>query len=97
MTKIAFQRVCVLWKKEKKRYVKVSTMAAYSLIIQNHLEPRFKTLDEITSRSVQTFVNSKLKDGLGATTVKGILIKECPFLYPIHPIYRRVPLYMKAS
>ena len=74
MTKIAFQRVCVLWKKEKKRYVKVSTMAAYSLIIQNHLEPRFKTLDEITSRSVQTFVNSKLKDGLGATTVKGILI-----------------------
>ena len=26
-----------------------------------------------------------------------LLIKECPFLYPIHPIYRRVPLYMKAS
>ena len=25
------------------------------------------------------------------------LNKECPFLYPIHPIYRRVPLYMKAS
>ena len=74
MTQIAFQRVCGLWKREKRRYVKVSTMAAYSLIIQNHLEPRFKNLDDITPRSVQTLVDSKLKDGLGVTTVKGILI-----------------------
>ena len=30
-------------------------------------------------------------------TNTGASTKECPFLYPIHPIYRRVPLYMKAS
>ena len=74
MTQIAFQRVCKLWKDEKRRYVKTSTMAAYSLIIQNHLDPRFKNLDDVTPRSVQSLVDSKLKGGLNVTTIKGILI-----------------------
>lgn len=74
MTQIAFQRVCRLWKSEKKRYVKMSTMAAYSLIIQNHLEPRFEKLDDVTPGSVQDLVDSKLKEGLNVTTIKGILI-----------------------
>ena len=54
MTQISFHEVCRLWKQEKKMYVKTSTMAAYSLIIQNHLEPQFKTLNEVTTHSVQT-------------------------------------------
>ena len=53
MTQISFHEVCRLWKQEKKMYVKTSTMAAYSLIIQNHLEPQFKTLNEVTTHSVQ--------------------------------------------
>ena len=59
---------------EKKMYVKTSTMAAYSLIIQNHLEPRFKTLNEVTTHSVQKMVVRKLEDGLNVTTIKGMLI-----------------------
>lgn len=74
MTQISFREVCRLWKQEKKRYVKTSTMAAYSLIIQNHLEPRFKSLNDVTARSVQKMVDSKIKDGLNVTTVKGMLI-----------------------
>ena len=74
MAQIAFQRACMLWKKEKRRYVKLSTMAAYSLIIQNHLDPKFKFLNDVTPRSVQSFVDSKLKEGLTVTTIKGILI-----------------------
>lgn len=74
MAQIAFQRVCGLWKNEKKRYVKMSTMAAYSLIIQNHLEPNFQSLEDVTPRSVQAMVDSKLKEGLSVTTIKGILI-----------------------
>lgn len=74
MKRIAFCQVCRLWKNEKKRYVKVSTMAAYSLIIQSHLEPRFANIEDVTPRSVQSFVNLKLKAGLNVTTVKGILI-----------------------
>lgn len=55
-------------------YVKTSTMAAYSLIIQNHLEPQFKTLNEVTTHSVQKMIDRKLKDGLNVTTIKGMLI-----------------------
>lgn len=74
MSKITFHRVCLLWKKEKARYVKVSTMAAYSLIIHNHLEPSFHLLDDVKQRSVQEFVNAKLADGLNVVTIKGYLI-----------------------
>lgn len=74
MSKISFHEVCLLWKVEKGRYVKVSTMAAYSLIIQNHLEPRFRMLDDVRQRSVQDFVDAKLSEGLGVTTVRGLLI-----------------------
>ena len=74
MTQIAFQKVCRLWKDEKKLYVKTSTMAAYSLIIQNHLEPCFENLDDVTPCSVQSLVDSKMKDGLNVATIKGILI-----------------------
>lgn len=74
MTQISFKDVCRLWKQEKKLYVKTSTMAAYSLTIQNHLEPWFRELDGVTSQSVQRMVDAKLKDGLGTTTIKGMLI-----------------------
>lgn len=74
MTQITFEKACELWKNEKKRYVKDSTMAAYSLAIQNHLGPAFGSPDEITSHSVQAFVDSKLKEGMGVATIKGLLI-----------------------
>lgn len=74
MSKISFHEVCLLWKMEKERYVKVSTMAAYSLIIQNHLEPRFRSLDDVRQGAVQDFVDAKLSEGMGLTTVRGLLI-----------------------
>lgn len=74
MSKISFHEVCLLWKMEKERYVKVSTMAAYSLIIQNHLEPRFRSLDDVRQGAVQDFVDAKLSEGMGLTTVGGCLL-----------------------
>ncbi len=74
MEQISFSKACRMWKQEKKQYVKASTMAAYSLIIQNHLELRFENLNDVTSRSVQKMVDSKLKDGLNVSTVKGLLV-----------------------
>lgn len=74
MSKISFHEICLLWKTEKARYVKVSTMAAYSLIIQNHLEPKFRTLEDVRNRSVQDLVDAKLSDGMSIATVRGILI-----------------------
>lgn len=74
MTQITFQRACELWKNEKKRYVKESTMAVYSLAIQKHLGARFGNMDGITSRSVQAYIDSKLKDGISVTTIRGHLV-----------------------
>lgn len=74
MSQISFHDVCKLWKEEKERYVKLSTMAAYSLIIHNHLEPAFGVLDDVTSESVQRLVDSKLAVGMSESTVKGLLV-----------------------
>ncbi len=74
MAQISFREVCRLWKQEKMLYVKTSTMAAYSLIIQNHLLTRFKNLDDVTTVTVQRMVDSKLQLGLNVTTIKGMLI-----------------------
>ena len=74
MSQISFHEICSLWKAERRCYVKETTMAAYSLIIQNHLEPCFRSLDDVRQQSVQDFVNAKLSEGMGYTTVKGLLI-----------------------
>ena len=74
MSKISFHEACLLWKKEKGRYVKVSTMAAYSLIIHNHLEPCFRYLDDVSQLSVQRMVDTKIDSGMSLATVKGLLI-----------------------
>ena len=66
--------VTELWKQEKKQFVKKSTYAAYSLIIDTHILPIFgemKSIDEIT---VQKFVLYKLGSGLSQKSIKDILI-----------------------
>ncbi len=74
MTAIRFKDACRLWEAEKLKYVKASSLAAYSFVIRKHLEPRFLTLDDITDDSIQEMVDSKLKDGLGLTMVKRIVL-----------------------
>lgn len=66
--------IIVLWKADKKQYVKKSTFSAYTLLIENHLQPCFGdklTIDEI---DVQNFVFQKLEAGLSHKTVKDMLI-----------------------
>ena len=74
MSQISFHEISLLWKAEKSRYVKVTTMAAYSLIIQNHLEPCFSDLDDVRQSSVQKYVDAKLAQGISVTTLKGHII-----------------------
>lgn len=74
MTQITFRRACELWKEDKRRYVKKSTMAAYSLIIQNHLDPCFAMLKDVGQRSVQEMVDANIAAGVNASTIKGWLI-----------------------
>jgi len=69
-----FSKVAELWKADKKQYVKKSTYAAYCLLIQNHLLPEFKELNDIGEDVVQAFVNRKLTSGLSQKTVRDILV-----------------------
>ena len=57
-------QIAGLWQEEKKQFVKKSTYAAYSLIVETHLLPAFGNLTLVTEKDVQGFVLSKLESGL---------------------------------
>jgi len=69
-----FGKIAELWKADKKQYVKKSTYAAYSLIIQSHLIPELGGVDDVIEELVQDFVNRKLESGLSQKTVRDILV-----------------------
>lgn len=73
-SKRTFKEISELWQNEKKKYVKKSTFAAYSLILCNHLVPAFGDLTEIDESRVQDFVFRKLDDGKSTKTVKDMLV-----------------------
>ena len=67
-------KIADLWKEEKRQFVKKSTFAAYSLIVETHLLPAFGNLTTVTEKSVQDFVLHKLNGGLSQKTIKDMLI-----------------------
>ncbi|MDV4043701.1 site-specific integrase [Elizabethkingia anophelis] len=66
--------VIILWKEDKRNYVKKSTFSAYVLLIENHLLPTFGNRYEVQEEDVQKFVLRKLEAGLSQKTIKDILI-----------------------
>lgn len=69
-----FNEIVGLWKADKEPYVKKSTFAAYSLIIENHLLPHFGKMLRIREEDVQDFVIDRIRQGLSQKTVKDMLI-----------------------
>lgn len=69
-----FLKIVALWKEDKKQYVKRSTFAAYTLLIENHILPSFGEMALVEEQDVQTFVFRKLNEGLSHKTIKDILI-----------------------
>lgn len=61
-------------KEYKRPYVKQSTMAAYVLILENHILPTFGEDNSLPEQSVQAFVLHKIESGLSTKSVKDILI-----------------------
>lgn len=74
VTEKNMSQIAGLWKKEKRQFVKKSTFAAYSLIVETHLLPAFGNFTTITEKDVQEFVLQKLNGGLSQKTIKDILI-----------------------
>ena len=70
-----FKDISTLWKEEKRKFVKLSTISAYAVILENHLLPTFGNKEiVITEQEVQEFVLLKLDAGLSQKTVKDFLI-----------------------
>ena len=70
-----FKDISTLWKEEKRKFVKLSTISAYAVILENHLLPTFgNKVIVITEQEVQHFVLLKLDAGLSPKTVKDFLI-----------------------
>ena len=68
------REIAVVWKDSKRPFVKQSTMAAYVLILENHVLPYFGDGDSLHEQAVQAFVLQKLERGLSVKTIKDILI-----------------------
>lgn len=68
------RQIANLWKEEKRQFVKKSTFAAYSLIVETHLLPAFGHLTTVTEKDVQDFILQKLSGGLSQKTIKDMLI-----------------------
>lgn len=74
VTEKNISQIADLWKEEKRQFVKKSTFAAYSLIVETHLQPAFGNLTAVTENDVQDFVLHKLNGGLSQKTIKDMLI-----------------------
>lgn len=53
VTEKNISQIADLWKEEKRQFVKKSTFAAYSLIVETHLQPAFGNLTAVTEKDVQ--------------------------------------------
>lgn len=74
MSNKTIREIAVAWKEYKRPYVKQSTMAAYVLILENHILPYFGESDSLHEKEVQAFVLQKLEKRLSIKSVKDILI-----------------------
>ena len=74
MNKKTIREIAEAWKEYKRPYVKQSTMAAYVLIMENHVLPEFGDNDSFHEHEVQAFVLKKIEHGLSVKSVKDILI-----------------------
>lgn len=71
---MTISEIAALWKKEHFTYVKQSTMAAYNLILRNHVVPYFGNEENISEGMVQEYVRKKLADGLSVKSINDVVI-----------------------
>ena len=72
--KKTIKEITIMWKEDKRKYVKCSTYSAYALILENHILPTFGDMYELHESEVQEFALQKLQQGLSPKSVKDILI-----------------------
>lgn len=68
------REVSELWKQDKQLFVKSSTIAVYTLHLENHILPKFGRKETLQEQEVQDFVLECLRNGLSQKSVKDMLI-----------------------
>lgn len=68
------REIAMVWKEDKRPYVKQSAFAAYMLMLENHILPFFGEYEELSEKTVQAFVLEKIDAGLSVKSIKDILI-----------------------
>ncbi|MBR0523598.1 MAG: site-specific integrase [Prevotella sp.] len=68
-----FNEVYDAWYRDKRNYVKQTTISSYVLTAENHLIPRFGEMTSLSEQEVQDFVLEKLQDGFRQKTVRDML------------------------
>ena len=68
------KEVSELWKKDKQMFVKSSTIAVYTLHLENYILPKFGEKASVEETDVQDFVMDSIRRGLSQKTVKDMLI-----------------------
>jgi len=61
------------WIEDKKKYVKRSTYALYSVLLENHILPAFGTSRSLNEAQVQDFIFKKISSGLSRKSVRDIV------------------------
>ena len=72
--KSTFTQVAALWLAEKKTYVRKSTEATYSYLLEGIILPSLGSLSEVREEDVQALVNAKLAEGFSHKTIKDMLV-----------------------
>lgn len=67
------REAALLWTDDKRQYVKRSTISAYLLILENHINPEFGDEYGLKEEDIQDFAMKKLRQGLSRKSVKDIL------------------------
>ena len=70
------REISLAWKRDKQRYVKQSTYAAYVLVLENHILSSFGDCDSLSEKLVQEFVLQKLNAGLSIKMVMKFGVKN---------------------
>ena len=58
------REAALLWTDDKRQYVKRSTISAYLLILENHINPEFGDEYGLKEEDIQDFAMKKLRKGL---------------------------------
>ena len=74
MTHFSFSEVATLWKADKRKYVRKSSYAIYSLLCNKYILPVFGDDRSLSEDSIQGFVDDMLQRGYAVKTVKDTML-----------------------